>query len=410
MITLIVIIIISLCVFSHVLINLDQITELDSKLIESNNRLYILNNKEINYFKKYSLSNAKNVNHSCTMLNCFNLSKCDVNNFKIYLYQNPVAIKSEIYKKIIQLFNQSKYLTHNPHEACLFITSLDTLDRDKISPNYIDNLEGLIKELKYWNNGENHLIFNLYSGSWPSYAEILDFNSSKAILVKASFSIKSYRIGYDISFPLFHQEMPYNNSFKETNQVLNKLIFAQKKYFLTFKGKRYLNGIGSETRNSLFHLNNNRDIILITTCKHGSNWQEFKDDRCDLDNALYEKYDYKDLLYNSEFCLIPRGRRLGTYRFLEALKAGCIPVILSNNWILPFSEIINWKKAVIWADERHLTQFTSVLRDIPQKRIKKMRNFCILYYENYFSSIDRIIETTVEIIKARIMSYSVKNT
>jgi glucuronyl/N-acetylglucosaminyl transferase EXT1 len=239
----------------------------------------------------------------CTMAQCFHFEKCqDVRDFRIYIHQEPTLITSSIYGHLIERIVKSKYATNNSDEACLFVLSLDTLDRDRISKNYLKNLDTLLKNLSYWREGQNFLLFNLYAGSWPHYRDTLDIDTSKAILAKASFSIKTYRQNFDISFPLFHSDLPVAHS---TRQFNFQQIDTRKKYFLTFKGKRYLSGVGSETRNSLFHLNNNRDVILLTTCKHGVNWQELKDERCDVDNALYDKYDYSDLLVNSLFCLIP---------------------------------------------------------------------------------------------------------
>ncbi|CAF0762871.1 unnamed protein product [Brachionus calyciflorus] len=334
------------------------------------------------------------------------MTRCNENNFKIFVYNRPNMIKSQIYKNILSSLKNSKYLTRNPKRACIFISSIDTLDRDRLSKNYIHDLDDLVTKLNYWNNGENHLIFNMYSGSWPDYKEDLEFKTEKAILVKASFSQMYYRKSFDISFPLFHADIPIKNS-KFTN--LTDLIYGPKKYFLTFKGKRYLHGVGSKTRDKLYHLNNNRDIILLTTCRHGDIWFNFKDDRCDLDDSMYDKYDYSDLLNNSIFCLIPRGRRLGTYRFLEALKVGCIPVLLSDSWVLPFSEVIDWNKAVVWGKESEITQLTSYLREIKEEDIIRMKKYSFYFYNKYFSSIDKIVNTTIHILIKRIRQFKILN-
>ncbi|CAB1351320.1 unnamed protein product, partial [Coregonus sp. 'balchen'] len=92
-----------------------------------------------------------------------------------------------------------------------------------------------------------------------------------------------------------------------------------------------------------------------------------------LKGQAVDKYDYREMLHNSTFCLVPRGRRLGSFRFLEALQAACVPVMLSNGWELPFSEIINWNTAAVIGDERLLLQIPSTVRSIHQDKILALR-------------------------------------
>ncbi|XP_055362045.1 exostosin-1 isoform X3 [Betta splendens] len=293
-------------------------------------------------------------NKRCRMETCFDFARCQ-SGFRVYVYPPLRGDQvSDTYHKILSSVKESRFYTSDPSRACLFILAVDTLDRDQLSAQYVQNARSRIQSLPTWNDGRNHLIFNLYSGTWPDYTEDLGFEVGQAMLAKASADVVNFRPNFDISIPLFSKEHPVRGG-GIGHLTLNEAP-PSRKYLLVFKGKRYLTGIGSETRNALYHIHNGEDIVLLTTCKHGKDWEKHKDSRCDRDNQEYSKFDYQELLHNSTFCLVPRGRRLGSFRFLEALQAACIPVILSNGWELPFSEVIDWRKAAIVGDERLLLQ------------------------------------------------------
>uniref|UniRef100_A0A8C4YW79 Exostosin-like 1 n=1 Tax=Gopherus evgoodei TaxID=1825980 RepID=A0A8C4YW79_9SAUR len=295
----------------------------------------------------------------CRMETCFDFSRCEKHGFKVFVYpmerEDPV---SESYLKIITSIEESRYYTSNPEEACLFILNIDTLDRDHLSIQYVHNINDKIQGFPLWNDGRNHLIFNLYSGTWPNYTEDLGFDIGQAILAKASFYVENFRPGFDISIPLFSKEHPQKGG--ERGWLYQNSVPPKKKYMLAFKGKRYLTGIGSDTRNELLH--------------------------------------------NSTFCIIPRGRRLGSFRFLEALQAACIPVLLSNGWELPFSEVIDWSKSAIVGDERLLLQVTQchAAYEMAPCSILAFQQQTQFLWEAYFSSVEKIVQTTLEIIKDRL--------
>ncbi|XP_054772995.2 exostosin-1-like [Lytechinus pictus] len=229
---------------------------------------------------------ARGKDKKCRMETCFDFSKCK-EGFKVFIYPVSYQKPSQLYMDILTSIRESRYFTTNADEACLFVTSIDTLDRDKLSSTYVKNIESSISKLSHWNNGKNHLIFNLYSGTWPDYSEDLGFNMGDAILAKASFSEQYFRPRFDISLPLFAKTHPQKGG--SSGDLQGNNFPVQRKYLLAFKGKRYLFGIGSDTRNALYHLHNGVDIILLTTCKHGKNWQKHKDVRCDHDNTEFDK-------------------------------------------------------------------------------------------------------------------------
>ena len=152
------------------------------------------------------------VNQKCRMETCFDFTRC-MKDFKVYVY--PIADESTgevpltpsaAYQKVLDVISESRYYTPDPSLACLFVLAIDTLDRDNLSADYVRNVPSRLQRLKLWNGGRNHVVFNLYSGTWPDYSEDdLGFDTGEAILAKASMSVTSFRPGFDISIPLFHK-------------------------------------------------------------------------------------------------------------------------------------------------------------------------------------------------------------
>uniref|UniRef100_A0A3Q3INQ2 Glycosyl transferase 64 domain-containing protein n=1 Tax=Monopterus albus TaxID=43700 RepID=A0A3Q3INQ2_MONAL len=85
-------------------------------------------------------------------------------------------------------------------------------------------------------------------------------------------------------------------------------------------------------------------------------------------------------------------------------QAACIPFILSNGWELPFSEVIDWRKAAIIGDERLLLQVGKCY-----EMILALRQQTQFLWDAYFSSVAKIVLTTLEIIQDRVDSHVSRN-
>lgn len=74
---------------------------------------------------------------------------------------------------------------------------------------------------------------------------------------------------------------------------------------------------------------------------------------------------------NSKFCFIPRGKSGWSLRFFESLFTNCVPVMLSDQWELPFEDFVDTSKFVIKWPAANTDTLLDFLRKIPDERIEK---------------------------------------
>lgn len=101
--------------------------------------------------------------------------------------------------------------------------------------------------------------------------------------------------------------------------------------------------------------------------------------------------DFRDMMANADFAFIPRGDALFSYRLLEAMSFGCIPIILADNWVLPFSRLIDWSSCALRPREDDISACITLLKRLSDAEVLQRKRNVLTVYERYFSSLDRIL-------------------
>lgn len=343
-----------------------------------------------------AVSYSEQRNPLCSFWSCFNIYKCGhTGHDRIAVYVYPpkkyvdstgvsATVLSKEYLTLMSAIIDSKYYTANPEEACILIPFIDTLNQETIKNNITSTA---LQSLKYWKNGENHLIFNMIAGNYPDFAPVIELDLGNSLIAGADFNIDSFRVKFDISLPVF-------SPVSKKGEVKNIL---HKKLYLITSSQLNIDPVFLDELQKLTYQHPDKLLILDSCQIH--KYQE----RCCIDTA--KKYHYPKILRSSTFCLIFRGERMGQFGLLEAMAANCIPLIIMNSQILPFEEILDWKLFSVLVMEKHLNTIIDVVTAISEKRIKQMQANLLHIYQSYFSGLDKIAITSLDIIQDRVYPY-----
>ncbi|KAG6493920.1 hypothetical protein ZIOFF_048925 [Zingiber officinale] len=83
--------------------------------------------------------------------------------------------------------------------------------------------------------------------------------------------------------------------------------------------------------------------------------------------------DYSNYLLQSRFCLCPSGYEVASPRVVEALYAECVPVIVSESYFLPFSDVLRWEEFSVAVLVEELPRLKDILEAVPPSKLMRMR-------------------------------------
>lgn len=91
---------------------------------------------------------------------------------------------------------------------------------------------------------------------------------------------------------------------------------------------------------------------------------------------------FKSLLNNSYFSICPRGYGPTSYRLYESISYGVVPVYISDEFFLPYEEILDWSEFSVLIKNKDIKNLENILREkitsgeylILQKNLNKVKD------------------------------------
>lgn len=150
------------------------------------------------------------------------------------------------------------------------------------------------------------------------------------------------------------------------------------------------------SRAALARLHDGRDFV----CELVSSRNHIR--RVDATSGRVDRA-YTDLLGASLFAFVPRGDAHFSYRLLEVMSFGCIPIAISDDWVLPFDRTIDWDACAVRVSEQAIARAPEILAAFSADRIEHMQRAVAATWQGRLGTLDRIVEALldeVEVIRA----------
>lgn len=94
-------------------------------------------------------------------------------------------------------------------------------------------------------------------------------------------------------------------------------------------------------------------------------------------------FPYEEGFRRSKYCLSVKGYEVNTARVSDAIHFGCIPVIISDYYDLPFTNVLDWSKFSVIINEQDVENLKQILSSIPEETYLTMYNNLFLVRRHF---------------------------
>ncbi|CAN1127882.1 Probable glycosyltransferase At5g03795 [Linum perenne] len=251
------------------------------------------------------------------------------------------------------------YVTEDPEEALVYFLPFSVVrmvqylyddgarDTDGIGRAVVDYVNVVSDKYPFWNRslGADHFMLSCHD--WgpraTSYSPQL-YNNSIRVLCNANTS-EGFNPSKDASFPEIHLRTG------EITGLIGGPSPSQRSILAFFAGR--LHG----------HI---RKLLL-------DQWKDKLDPDVQVFDTLPPGVSYQSKLRNSKFCLCPSGYEVASPRVVEAIYAECVPVLISDGYVPPFSDVLNWKAFSVKIKVKDIDRIKEILMGISEEQYLKMQ-------------------------------------
>ncbi|XP_073055354.1 probable glycosyltransferase At3g07620 isoform X1 [Primulina eburnea] len=256
------------------------------------------------------------------------------------------------------LESNKKFVTTDPAKAHLFYIPFSSRQleltlyvphshsRDNLIEFMKNYVEMLIQKHPFWNrtNGEDHFLAACHDWA-PAETRGRMLSCIRALCnadIRAGFVL-----GKDVSLPTVNVRSAKN--------PLNDIggVPSLKRPILAFFAG-YMHGNVRPTL--LEHWGNDSDMRILGRIPH------VKGDR-----------NYTTYMKSSKYCICARGYAVHSPRVVESIFFDCVPVIISDNYVPPFFEILEWESFAVFVLEREIPDLKKILMSIPEEKYVEMQ-------------------------------------